>query len=106
GLNENKFGINEEDLDGVLAKIPSLKNLELIGIHFHIGSQIEKLDPFRKLCKKANELNDYIESKGFKLSVINVGGGFGINYENPDENAVPDFEHYFGLFEENIKLKS
>lgn len=105
GLNENKFGINESDLDNVLKKFPDLKNLELIGIHFHIGSQIEKFTPFEELCSKANALNNYIEDKGFKLTVINVGGGFGINYDHPNDNAIPDFERFFGLFEANIKLK-
>ena len=105
GLNENKFGINEEDLDDVLDMLPALTNLELIGIHFHIGSQVEKLEPFRKLCDRANELSEYIENKGFKLTVINVGGGFGINYSNPNDHAVPDFESFFGLFEENLKVK-
>lgn len=105
GLNENKFGINASDLDEVLAILPALKNLKLIGIHFHIGSQIEKFTPFEELCTKANALNDYIEGKGFKLSVINVGGGFGINYAHPNDNSVPDFERFFGLFEQNIKLK-
>ena len=106
GLNENKFGINEEDLDSVLRKLPELTNLELIGIHFHIGSQIEKLTPFEQLCRKANQLNEYIESKGFELTVINVGGGFGINYHHPNENSIPDFKGFFGLFNQHIKLKS
>ncbi len=105
GLNENKFGINEEDLDDVLDKLPELENLELIGIHFHIGSQVEKLEPFRELCSRANELNNYIEDKGFKLSVINVGGGFGINYADPNGHSIPDFESFFGLFDEHIVLK-
>jgi diaminopimelate decarboxylase len=105
GLNENKFGINASDLDNVLETLPSLKNLDLIGIHFHIGSQIEKLTPFEELCEKANALNDHIENKGFNLSVINVGGGFGINYAHPNDKSVPDFEQFFGLFEKHIKLK-
>ncbi len=105
GLNENKFGINASDLDSVLNLLPKLENLELIGIHFHIGSQIQKFTPFEQLCQKANSINNYIEEKGFKLTVINVGGGFGINYEHPDEHSVPDFERFFGLFEQNIKLK-
>ncbi len=105
GLNENKFGINASDLDGVLELLPELYNLELIGIHFHIGSQIQKFTPFEELCRKANSLNNYIEDKGFTLSVINVGGGFGINYEHPNDNSVPDFERFFGLFEQNIKLR-
>ncbi|HBQ59988.1 MAG TPA: diaminopimelate decarboxylase [Balneolaceae bacterium] len=105
GLNENKFGINASDLDEVLEKLPELEHLKLIGIHFHIGSQIENFAPFEELCKKANALNDHIEDKGFELSVINVGGGFGINYGHPNDNSVPDFERFFELFEENIKLK-
>lgn len=105
GLNENKFGINQSDLDEVLEKLPSLKNLQLIGIHFHIGSQIQEMKPFQELCEKANYLNDYIESKGFQLTVINVGGGFGINYEDPKNGALPDFETFFETFAENITLK-
>ncbi|MCG8374801.1 MAG: diaminopimelate decarboxylase [Balneolales bacterium] len=106
GLNENKFGIYEEDIEGILERLPELSNIELIGIHFHIGSQVESLEPFERLCNKANDLNDYIEEKGFKLTVINVGGGFGINYENPNDKAIPDFEKFFALFEANIELKS
>ena len=105
GLKENKFGINENDLNAVLEKFPSLKNLELIGIHFHIGSQIQSMEPFENLCFKANALSRQIEEKGFKLTVINVGGGFGIDYEHPHENPIPDFEHFFGLFEKHLHLK-
>ena len=105
GLNENKFGINASDLDEVLDRLPDLNNLKLIGIHFHIGSQIENFTPFEELCERANMLNEHIENRGFELSVINVGGGFGINYTHPNDNAIPDFERFFGLFESRIKLK-
>ena len=105
GLTENKFGINEDDLDLVLEKLPSLKNLQLMGIHFHIGSQILKFEPFEQLCRRANELNGHIESKGFKLDVINVGGGFGINYEQPNDDSIPNFEMFFDTFAKNIELK-
>ena len=105
GLNENKFGINASDLDEVLDRLPDLKNLELIGIHFHIGSQIENFTPFEDLCDRANTLNNKIEDRGYNLSVINVGGGFGINYAHPNDNAIPDFERFFDLFAERINLK-
>lgn len=105
GLNENKFGIVEEDLDLVLERLPHLKNLELIGIHFHIGSQIVKFEPFEQLCTRANQLNEYIESKGFNLHVINVGGGFGINYDRPNKNSIPDFKTFFETFSKHIILQ-
>ncbi|MEP1151490.1 MAG: diaminopimelate decarboxylase [Balneola sp.] len=106
GLKENKFGINEKDLPAIFELLPSLKNIDLVGIHFHIGSQIEDLEPFTKLCARANELNALFESKGHQLTIINVGGGFGIDYTNPDENDIPDFEHFFGTFEKHLKLGS
>ncbi len=105
GLSENKFGIIEDDLDLVLEKLPLLKNIELKGIHFHIGSQILKLEPFEQLCEKANRLNSYIEHRGYRLEVINVGGGFGINYDSPTADSIPDFEHFFETFSKHIILK-
>lgn len=106
GLNENKFGINEEDLDQVLDMLPSLEHIAFSGIHFHIGSQIQDMEPFIRLCSKVNDLSDYIESKGFEVRVINVGGGFGIDYEDPDTNSIPDFERFFGLFSDHLRVKA
>lgn len=46
GLNENKFGINMEDIDKVINVLPDLKNIRMIGIHFHIGSQITDMTAY------------------------------------------------------------
>lgn len=105
GLEENKFGINAHELDEVLALLKKLKNLKLTGLHFHIGSQITDLNPFRKLCTKVNEFTTLMEQKGIQLEHINVGGGLGINYKEPDKEAIPDFESYFKIFHEMIKLR-
>ncbi len=105
GLNENKFGINEEDLPLIFELLPILNSIQLIGIHFHIGSQIVNLKPFEDLCSRANDLNQLFHDKGYTLSVINVGGGYGINYSDPDTKGIPDFEHFFGTFEKHINLK-
>ncbi len=105
GLDENKFGINENELQDVLDLLGKCSNIDLIGIHFHIGSQIIEMEPFRKLAKRAGELADEIESRCFQLKHINVGGGLGINYHQPDDELIPDFETYFQLFEEHIQLK-
>jgi diaminopimelate decarboxylase len=105
GLNENKFGFNMEDLDKVLAVLQGLSNLELIGIHFHIGSQITDFSSFQDLCVRVNELQDDFEAKGIKLKNINIGGGLGINYEHPNHFPIADFETYFRLFHKNLKLR-
>ena len=105
GLNENKFGINLPQLDAVVDAALAMKNVELIGLHFHIGSQIREAEPFIMLCNKANELLDQLEARGVKLKIINVGGGLGINYDDPDGDAIAGFDQYFSIFKQHLKLR-
>ena len=104
GIEENKFGINREDLPQVLEKYHSLSHLQLKGIHVHIGSQITDLDVFKSLCLRMNELQDYFRREHIPLAHINVGGGLGLNYEQPEKESVPDFEAYFNIFKEFLDL--
>lgn len=104
GLNENKFGINPWDIDIVLQNLNALSNLNLSGIHFHIGSQITDLNVFENLCLKINEISKLFYDKGVHIDHINVGGGLGIDYENPAMNKIPEFKSYFKLFNEYLKL--
>ena len=105
GLNENKFGINVPQLDDVVDAALAMQNVELIGLHFHIGSQIRETEPFIMLCEKANELLQHLEARGGKLKIINVGGGLGINYDDPDGDAIAGFDQYFGIFKQHLKLR-
>ena len=105
GLEENKFGINPYQFETVIDLLKKLSNLKLIGLHFHIGSQITDLNPFKKLCGRVNEINTYFLNKGFDLPIINVGGGVGINYHEPDSEAIIDFEAYFKVFHTFIELR-
>lgn len=105
GLAENKFGISLELLDQMVDRCMQLPSINLIGLHFHIGSQITDNTPFEILCERINNLQNKIESKGIKLQTINVGGGLGIDYDNPEDNPIPDFEGYFDTFRRNIKLR-
>lgn len=103
GIAESKFGINTWDLDKVLNRLKDLNNLELIGIHFHVGSQITRLSVFKTLCTHVNELQAWFSSKNAELKVINVGGGLGIDYDDPEKS--PEFGEYFSLLREFIELK-
>ena len=80
-------------------------NLQLSGIHFHIGSQITDLKSFEDLCVKVKELQEWFNARGIKLPIINVGGGLGINYQHPNHIPMADFESYFRLFEKNLQLQ-
>jgi len=101
GVPESKFGINIWELEEVIKKLKTLKNLKLNGIHFHIGSQITKMSAFRTLCEKINELQEWFAEKDIALEIINLGGGLGINYDNPEEPA--QFRNYFSLINKYVK---
>ena len=102
GIEESKFGLNTWEIDEVINKLSDFKHIRLIGIHFHIGSQITRMSVFKSLCARINELQVWFSSHNIELPILNVGGGLGIDYENPDNN--PDFHSYFSLLNEFIDL--
>ncbi|MBC6613051.1 diaminopimelate decarboxylase [Hymenobacter sp. BT507] len=106
GLDANKFGINLSDLPATVELLESLPHLELVGLHAHIGSQITNLSVFEKLSHKINELQTWLEDKGYHLPHLNVGGGLGINYDDPDTDPIPDFEAYFAAFDQHLHRRT
>lgn len=104
GLTENKFGIDLSLLDKAVEMASSDSSLNLVGLHFHIGSQITTMEPFKILCERINVLKEKFRDKGISFKVFNVGGGLGIDYENPDANPIPDFRDYFDTLLSNINL--
>lgn len=105
GLKENKFGINLCQLDEVLDQFARLKNVKLIGLHFHIGSQITDLTSFKGLCARVNEIQENMAKRQMIVEHINVGGGLGIDYNHPDRQSIPDFADYFAIFHQLLKLQ-
>ncbi len=104
GLNENKFGIAMEEIETAIKEAQALPGIELIGLHFHIGSQIEDVTTFIPLCERINEIQDRLGAQGISLPSINVGGGLGIDYQEPDEHPIPDFGGYFDVFRRHLHL--
>lgn len=105
GLNENKFGINLPQLDVVLDRIATLPNIQLVGLHFHIGSQITDMDVFKGLCVRINEIQESLYRRMLIVDTINVGGGLGIDYGHPNRKPIPDFAAYFATFKKHLKLR-
>ncbi|MBE6334964.1 MAG: diaminopimelate decarboxylase [Bacteroidales bacterium] len=95
GLEENKFGIYLTDLDKVIDQAMTFPNVEVIGLHFHIGSQITDLNVFKALAERVNEIQDGLEARGIVLPNVNLGGGLGIDYNSPYSEPVANFEGYF-----------
>ena len=106
GLQENKFGIDPEDIDEATSVIKSSPWLDFKGVQFHIGSQILGVkEIFGLECKKASELVALVESKGLHVGSIDLGGGLGVDYDEPDENPIPDFGEWFKTIAENLSCR-
>lgn len=105
GKEENKFGIALADVDKVIDIALACPSVNLIGLHFHIGSQIMEMNNFAGLCTRLNELQDQLERRNISLKHINVGGGLGIDYHNPSTQPIPNFEAYLTTFHKMLKLR-
>ena len=105
GLAENKFGIAMQDMLPTILAASKMENIHFIGLHFHIGSQLLEMTDFRHLCSRINEIQDGLEQENIKIKNINVGGGLGIDYNNPDKHPIPDFKSYFYTFARYLKLR-
>ena len=105
GMKENKFGINLSQLGQVLDNLANLKNVKLIGIHFHIGSQITDMSAFRNLVIRVNEIQEDLEARGIRIENVNFGGGLGIDYYHPNHLPIPAFDNYFAVFNKLLKVR-
>lgn len=106
GLAENKFGICKDDIAEVIRMLRTMTNVTMSGIHFHIGSQILDMTDFTALCNRVNEIQDRLAGLNVFVKHVNVGGGLGIDYLNPDLNRIPDFHSYFSCFRKHLKLRT
>lgn len=105
GMKENKFGINLSQLGQVLDNLSTLKNVKLIGIHCHIGSQITDMSSFRNLVIRVNEIQEELEARGIHIENLNFGGGLGIDYYHPNHLPIPAFDNYFAVFNKLLKVR-
>jgi diaminopimelate decarboxylase len=105
GLAENKFGIDMRDMLKVIEKAQQMVNIKVVGLHFHIGSQILDMGDFEALCNRVNELQMELERHYIKVDHINVGGGLGVDYQHPNRISIPDFKAYFDTYAKKLKLR-
>ena len=105
GLAENKFGIAMRDMIPVIEHARQLPNVQVVGLHFHIGSQILDMGDFQALCNRVNELQDELERHRIRVEHINVGGGLGVDYEHPNRVPIPDFKAYFDTYAKMLRLR-
>lgn len=105
GLAENKFGIAMQDMENVIDRATTMNNINVVGLHFHIGSQILDMGDFKALCNRINELQVQLDKHHIYVQSINVGGGLGVNYDSPDRQPIPDFKEYFHTYAKHLRLR-
>ena len=105
GLAENKFGIAMRDMMSVIEEAAGMEHIKVVGLHFHIGSQILDMGDFEALCNRVNELQSELERHRVMVEHINVGGGLGVDYQHPNRIPIPDFKIYFDTYAKKLKLR-
>lgn len=106
GQADSKFGISYEEVLEHAQEIKGLKNLNIIGLHLHIGSQIRELHVFENMCNKVNVILENMLSLGFKINFVDVGGGLGINYDVPENEPIPNFASLFAIVHNHLNVGS
>lgn len=106
GQADSKFGISYEEILSGAKEIRALKNVNVKGMHLHIGSQIRELHVFEYLCDKVNVIVESLANLGFNLDFVDVGGGLGINYDMPENEPVPNFASVFAIINSHLKVGS
>ena len=105
GRKEDKFGISPWMFESVAELFKTCKNIELVGLHFHVGSQITDLGVFKLLCEKVAELQQWFTDRDIFIPNLNLGGGLGVDYVNPNENPIANFKDYFEIINKNLVVK-
>ncbi len=90
GMKKSKFGIDIDQAHYIYEKAAKLKNIEVTGIHCHIGSQIMQINPYIEAIEKTANLVQELKKKGIDLKYFDIGGGLGIKYKPEDKPPTPE----------------
>lgn len=102
GLHENKFGVDIDTAKRMYIQCKNSQNLDPVGIHCHIGSQLTQLEPIKESVKIVADLVRNLSAINIDLSFMDIGGGLGIVYDDEtlidtNEYAQSILETMFGL---------
>jgi diaminopimelate decarboxylase len=95
GLKENKFGIAYDEAMPLYRQAAASRSLQVVGIGFHIGSQLTDAAPFVAALDRVLPLVDALAKRGIALQHLDLGGGLGIRYR--DEQPPPPAEYLAGM---------
>jgi len=106
GMQKSKFGVDIREAEKEYEYASKLENLEIVGIHCHIGSQILDISPYREAVEKVVNLYERLIQKGFEIKYLDIGGGLGIKYKPEDKEPTPqELAELLKDLLENVKAK-
>ena len=91
GKKLTKFGVDIEEAVAFFEKYSGLPSLDLVGLHMHIGSQITTIDPYVQALEKMLGLIQTLRNQGHKIEWLDLGGGFGADYQSDTAPLAPDY---------------
>ncbi len=99
GLKKNKFGVPYEEVFDLYVEASKLSNINVVGVQFHIGSQLLDTTPIYDASVRVAKLVKRLSENGIKIGMVDVGGGLGIVY-NEKEDEEPSVENYAGQIQD------
>jgi diaminopimelate decarboxylase len=91
GLHDNKFGVDLSTAKRMYIQANNSENLDPVGIHFHIGSQLTHLEPIREAAEIVADLVRSLQAIDIELKFFDIGGGLGIKYD--DETTIEPYDY-------------
>lgn len=91
GLYKTKFGLPENQIKEALDLLKKCTELSLVGLSCHLGSQIKNTSPYAQASKRLVHIADNLQSQGYPIEFLDLGGGFGVSYEGGKTPAITDY---------------
>jgi len=91
GLEENKFGVSWKRVPEIFGAFRDVASVELVGLHVHIGSPVREIEPYESAVKVLLRLVDTLEAEGHKIAVLDLGGGWPMNYTDNQSPGIEPF---------------
>jgi diaminopimelate decarboxylase len=91
GLRQSKFGVPIQEALDLYRSMRALPNIDPVGVHAHIGSQITQVAPFQESLSKLVPLVTALRRDGFNIQYLDIGGGLGIRYKDEGPPAPSEY---------------
>ena len=91
GLQDNKFGVNAEQMHAIFEYASQQPHLDIVGIAVHIGSQMTSLDPIVEAIDRVVDLTEQLAKNGISIRHLDLGGGLGVRYRDEQPPTIDDY---------------